>query len=140
AFKSDLDAIANAARNFFPGVKARIGTWIDRYKRATAEDQAIMGAELVGEIEAFLATFASAGAKAAQVGPKSTITGELAAESVVGRTSLKELALTEFESQGAIEMKVTQAEFEGIQTPFISQALKFPVMNDIERIGAAAAD
>jgi hypothetical protein len=94
AFKSDLDAIANAVRNFFPGVKARIGTWMDRYKKATAEDQVIMGAELVGEIEAFLATFAFAEAKAAQVGAKSTSAGE-AAETVGAKsTTASEVAET----------------------------------------------
>ena len=84
AFKDDLDAIANTVKSLYPSVKAHIGAWIERYKKANAEEQVLMGAEIVGAIEAFLATFAFAGAKAGQasaragqVGAKSTAAADV---------------------------------------------------------------
>ena len=67
AFRSDLGAIAAAARNLLPG--SRRG-WPPggTATRRRAGRPGPMGAELVGEIEAFLATFALAGTKGAQAG------------------------------------------------------------------------
>ncbi len=68
SFKQDLDDIATAAKNLLPGLKARIEALKERYMKASPEDQVLIGGEMIGEIEAFLATFAFAGAKGGQVG------------------------------------------------------------------------
>jgi hypothetical protein len=49
-----------------PGIKKLIDDWTKRYARATLEEQVLMGTELVGQIEAFIVTFALAGTKAGQ--------------------------------------------------------------------------
>ncbi len=66
AFKQDCIALEKALRNLLPGLKMVIDAWIERYKKATLEEQVLMGGELIGQIEAFIATFALAGAKAGQ--------------------------------------------------------------------------
>jgi hypothetical protein len=64
---SDLQSIKHALDNFVPGLKKMIGDWWERYQKASPERQALMGGELVGEVEAFIATFAVAGAKAGDI-------------------------------------------------------------------------
>jgi hypothetical protein len=66
AFAKDINAIADAVKNIPPGLKKVIDDWVARYKKASLEEQAIMGGELIGQIEAFIATFALAGTKAGQ--------------------------------------------------------------------------
>lgn len=66
--KEDLDFLAAAIRNFRPAIEKMIGDWIARYKAATLEEQVLMGAELVGQLEALIASFYVAGARGAQAG------------------------------------------------------------------------
>lgn len=66
AYKQDIDDLINAVKNIPPGIKSMVETWLDKYKKATPEEQVLMGGELVGQIEAFIATFAFAGTKAGQ--------------------------------------------------------------------------
>jgi hypothetical protein len=63
-FTEDLRALAAAMSGIWPGVKKGVADWIERYKKATLEEQVLMGGELTGQIEAFIATFALAGTKA----------------------------------------------------------------------------
>ncbi len=87
-FQEDLTFIANAVSNFWPGLKLRVEAWTERYKKASLEDQAIMGGELIGEVEAFLATFAIGGAKGAQAGSLTVPTGvKLSTELVADASS-----------------------------------------------------
>jgi hypothetical protein len=64
AYNEDVNAVVTTIKNIPEGLKAMFNTWVERYKKATLEEQVIMGGELVGQIEAFLATFAAAGTKA----------------------------------------------------------------------------
>jgi hypothetical protein len=75
AVKDDFEFLANAITNFIPAIRKLIGDWWERYKNATPEEQVLMGSELVGQIEAFLATFLVAGTKAGQAGSLAVPTG-----------------------------------------------------------------
>jgi hypothetical protein len=66
AYRQDVDDVVTAVKNIPPGLKAVIDAWLERYQRATLQEQVLMGGELVGQIEAFIATFAFAGSKAGQ--------------------------------------------------------------------------
>lgn len=66
AYVADARALAAAIQNMPSGMKRLIDDWLARYQRATLEEQVLMGGELVGQIEAFIATFALGGAKAGQ--------------------------------------------------------------------------
>ena len=61
AYMQDVNDLLTAIKNIPVGMKRLINDWLERYKRAPLEEQVLMGAELVGQIEAFLATFALAG-------------------------------------------------------------------------------
>lgn len=67
-FNQDLDDLAAAIKGIPPGLKKVFDDWLERYKHANTEEQVLMGGELVGQIEAFIATFALAGTKAGQAG------------------------------------------------------------------------
>jgi hypothetical protein len=82
AFHEDIDAIITGFKNLKPGLKAIVGDWWTRYKAASPERQVLMGAELVGQVEAFLVSFAFVGSKAGQV-PKLTIPTQLEIRTVV---------------------------------------------------------
>lgn len=64
AYLADVNALAAAIAGIPAGMKAAFDNWMERYKKASLEDQVLMGGELLGEIEAFIASFALAGAKA----------------------------------------------------------------------------
>jgi hypothetical protein len=64
ALRDDVNNLVKAVQNIPPGLKIVFDNWIERYKKAPAEEQVLMGAELVGQIEAFIATFALAGSSA----------------------------------------------------------------------------
>lgn len=66
-YRDDINALINAIKNIGPGIKQLVADWIERYKKASLEEQVLMGGELVGQIEAFIATFALAGTKAGKV-------------------------------------------------------------------------
>jgi hypothetical protein len=67
-YMKDVASIVDTVKKIPSGIKATIDAWWDRYKNAPAEEQVIMGTELVGQLEAFIASFAFAGAKAGQGG------------------------------------------------------------------------
>ena len=66
AYMEDVNALVAAIKGIPDGIKKIVGDWIERYKKASLEEQVLMGGELVGQIEAFIATFALAGTKAGQ--------------------------------------------------------------------------
>lgn len=68
AYRADIAALIVAVQGIPFGLKQLVNAWLERYKRATLEEQVLMGGEMVGQIEAFIATFALAGTKAGQVG------------------------------------------------------------------------
>ncbi|HEY7050877.1 MAG TPA: DUF4157 domain-containing protein [Mycobacterium sp.] len=68
AYTEDVNAIVAAVKAIPAGLKKAIDDWVERYKKATLEEQVLMGGELIGQIEAFIATFAIAGTKAGQAG------------------------------------------------------------------------
>lgn len=63
-YEEDVSAIISAVKNIPAGLKAIFDAWLARYEKATLEEQVLLGGELVGQIEAFIATFAFAGTKA----------------------------------------------------------------------------
>lgn len=79
-YQQDVDEIAAAVKGIRPGLTRLKDQWIERYQHATLEEQVLMGGELVGEIEAFLATFAFAGTKAGQATTITVRTGDVGAE------------------------------------------------------------
>lgn len=66
--QQDWNDLATAVQRIPQGLKQLMDDWLERYKHATLEEQVLMGGELVGQIEAFIATFALAGTKAGQAG------------------------------------------------------------------------
>jgi hypothetical protein len=66
AYTEDVNALVAAIKGIPEGLKKTIDDWVERYKKATPEQQVLMGGELIGQIEAFIATFALAGTKAGQ--------------------------------------------------------------------------
>jgi hypothetical protein len=86
AFKADIDAIVTGFNNIPKGLKIIVGGWWERFKKASPERQALMGGELVGQIEAFIATFAFAGTKVGQA-PELTVATQLEVRTVVQTTS-----------------------------------------------------
>jgi len=66
AYVKDVNALAKAIAGMPAGLKVAFDNWVERYKKATLEEQVIIGGELLGELEAFIATFALAGTKAGQ--------------------------------------------------------------------------
>ncbi len=81
AFRDDINTLINAVQNILPGLKQVVDNWLERYKKAPLEEQVLMGGELVGQIEAFIATFALAGTKAGQA---AGVGGEAATVRAVG--------------------------------------------------------
>jgi hypothetical protein len=65
-YQKDVNDFVAAIKGIPPGIKQLFDQWVERYNHATLEEQVIMGGELVGQVEAFIATFATAGAKAGQ--------------------------------------------------------------------------
>lgn len=63
-YEEDVNAITVAVKNIPAGLEAIFDAWLARYRKATLEEQVLMGGELVGQVEALIATFAFAGAKA----------------------------------------------------------------------------
>lgn len=88
-FHQDLDDLAAAVKGIPSGLKKVVDEWLERYKHATLEEQVLMGGELVGQIEAFIATFAFAGTKAGQAGSLTVRTGTRAF-AVAGGGALRE--------------------------------------------------
>jgi hypothetical protein len=66
--KEDWNSLVTAVQRIPQGIKQAVDDWVERYKHATLEEQVLMGGEIVGQIEAFIATFALAGTKAGQAG------------------------------------------------------------------------
>ncbi|WP_238192474.1 eCIS core domain-containing protein [Methylobacterium frigidaeris] len=64
AFRKDVDGLVRALRALPGALKAAIDAWLEKWRKATPEEQVIMGGELLGQIEAFIATFSVSGAKA----------------------------------------------------------------------------
>jgi hypothetical protein len=91
-FEKDLDALAAAVKAIPPGLTRIKDQWIERYKHATLEEQVLMGGELVGQIEAFIATFAFAGTKAGQATTLTVSTGETAVKVGAGGLGVLEPA------------------------------------------------
>jgi hypothetical protein len=85
ALSKDVDDLVAAINNIPKGLKTLFDNWLDRYKHATLEEQVLMGGELVGQIEAFIATFAFAGTKAGQV-PKLAIPAAMEVRTIVTTT------------------------------------------------------
>jgi hypothetical protein len=81
-YQEDVKALAAAVRNIPPGLAKMKDEWVERYRHATLEEQVLMGGELVGQIEAFIATFAFAGAKAGQGGSLAARGGDIAVSAV----------------------------------------------------------
>jgi hypothetical protein len=81
-YKQDVNDFVAAIKGIPPGLKQLIDKWVARYQRASLEEQVLMGGELVGQIEAFLATFALAGTKAGQASTLTVRTGNLGARMV----------------------------------------------------------
>jgi len=75
-YQQDVSDLAKAIMAIPPGLKKIKDQWLERYQHATLEEQVLMGGELVGEIEAFIATFAFAGTKAGQATTLTARTGE----------------------------------------------------------------
>jgi uncharacterized protein DUF4157 len=75
AVKADYEFLATAVKNFVPAMNKLIADWWERYKKASPEEQVLMGGELIGQIEAFIATFLVAGTKAGQAGKIAIPTG-----------------------------------------------------------------
>jgi hypothetical protein len=75
-YQKDVNDFVAAIKGIPPGLKQLFDRWVDRYKHATLEEQVLMGGELVGQVEAFIATFALAGAKAGQATTLTMRTGE----------------------------------------------------------------
>jgi hypothetical protein len=91
-FEKDLDALAAAVKAIPPGLTKIKDQWIERYQHATLEEQVLMGGELVGQIEAFIATFAFAGTKAGQATTLTVSTGETAVKVGAGGLAVLEPA------------------------------------------------
>jgi hypothetical protein len=66
AYTEDVNALVSAIKGIPAGLKKIFDDWVERYKKATLEEQVLMGGELIGQVEAFIATFALAGTKAGQ--------------------------------------------------------------------------
>ena len=86
-YRKDVNDLVEAVKGIPPGLMKIKDQWLERYKHATLEEQVLMGGELVGQIEAFLATFAFAGTKAGQATSFTVRTGEFATK-VAARTGL----------------------------------------------------
>jgi hypothetical protein len=121
-FKEDIDAIATGIKRIPEGLKIIISSWWERYKSASPERQALMGGELVGQVEAFIATFAFAGAKAGQL-PKLTLATQFEVRMVA--TTTGELAPT---------LVVTGTKTFGVAEPVAAAAITSPSL-----MSAAAA-
>jgi len=96
-FNQDLNDLAAAIRGIPPGLKKVVDEWLERYKHSTLEEQVLMGGELVGQIEAFIATFALAGTKAGQATSLTVRTGSAGVRAVAvrgGVAALKEVPAT----------------------------------------------
>ena len=65
-YQQDIKDLVEAIKGIPPGLTRIKDEWLERYKHATLEEQVLMGGELVGQIEAFIATFVFAGTKAGQ--------------------------------------------------------------------------
>jgi hypothetical protein len=65
-YEEDINSIIAAVKNFVPGLREVIKDWLGRYQKAPPEEQVIMGGELVGQIEALIATLPTVEAKAGQ--------------------------------------------------------------------------
>jgi hypothetical protein len=81
--EDDWNDLKEAVGRIPQGIKQAAGDWLERYKRATLEEQVLMGGELVGQIEAFIATFALAGTKAGQAGSLTIRTGSAGVRVIV---------------------------------------------------------
>ncbi len=87
-YRKDCAAIVAALTNLVPAIRQAFGDWLERYKHATLEEQVIMGAEIVGQVVAFIATFGAGGARAGKaltitVGTGSVLGPEMAMARVV---------------------------------------------------------
>src|SRR6185437_10720395 len=91
-FEKDLDALAAAVKAIPPGLTRIKDEWLERYKHATLEEQVLMGGELVGQIEAFIATFALAGTKAGQATTLTMRVGETTTKIGAGGVAVLEPA------------------------------------------------
>jgi hypothetical protein len=79
-YQKDVNDLVAAIKGIPSGLTRIKDEWLERYKRATLEEQVLMGGELVGQIEAFIATFAFAGTKAGQATAITLRGGEAAAQ------------------------------------------------------------
>lgn len=77
--KQDLNAIANALKNLPSALKKMVTDWLDRFNKASLERQTLMIAELVGQIEALIASFGVAASRAGSVATVAEAGGEAGA-------------------------------------------------------------
>lgn len=66
AYMNDVRALVSTIQKLVPGMVTFIEDWKDRYAKATLEEQVIMGGEVIGQVEAFIASFGTVGARAGQ--------------------------------------------------------------------------
>jgi len=83
-YQKDVNDLVAAIKGIPPGLKQLFDQWLARYKRAPLEEQVLMGGELVGQVEAFIATFALAGTKAGQATTLTVNVGETTAKVAAG--------------------------------------------------------
>ena len=78
AAKQDLNAVADALKGLYPGVKALISDWLDRFQKAPSERQSLMIGELTGQVLAMIATWAVAAGRAGTAAKIASEGGEAA--------------------------------------------------------------
>ncbi|WP_233809192.1 eCIS core domain-containing protein [Paraburkholderia sp. HP33-1] len=71
ALKQDWDAFAKALLNLPTALRNLVTDWLDHFEKASLERQSLMIAELVGQIEALIASF---GVAASRAGSAATLT------------------------------------------------------------------
>lgn len=108
AYQQDVRDLAAAIAGIPSGLRKLKDQWLDRYQHASLEEQVLMGGELVGQIEAFLATFAFAGTKAGQATSFTVRTGEVAVKAGAGGVRVLEPAVATVTIPAVIPKTVAQ--------------------------------
>ena len=143
--KQDLNAIAEAFINLPSALKIMVTDWLDRFNKASLERQTLMIAELVGQIEALIASFGVAASRAGSVGTVAEAGGEAAAagtgaaatEAAATGAQTARPALTLIRGGG--EARATAAAFESRATaPAFEGSAALKVAPAIEEVPAAA--
>ena len=108
AYQQDLRDLAAAIEGIPSGLRKLKDQWLERYQHASLEEQVLMGGELVGQIEAFLATFAFAGTKAGQATSFTVRTGEVAVKAGAGGVRVLEPAVATVTIPAVVPKTVAQ--------------------------------